>query len=608
MASPPPIAALRGAGLTFGGRPLFSGIDLGIGRGERVALVGANGSGKSTILRLLAGLMDLDAGTRFLQPGLSVGILAQEPEFAGFASLGDFVAAGGAPAHRVAALIDRLGLDASQPPAELSGGESRRAALARALAGDPELLLLDEPTNHLDLPTIEWLEEMLRGFAGALLFVSHDRAFLRNLATRVAWLDRGRLHNLDAGFERFEAWSQELIEREEREARRLEKRIETETYWYLRGVTARRSRNEGRRRRLQALRAERASRIARPGRAKLAGEAAPPGGQLVIEADGLAKRFGERVLLKDFSTRILRGDRIGIIGPNGAGKTTLLKLLLGEMAPDAGRLRQGTNLIPAYFDQRRAPLAEDATLWETLAPSGGDSIMVHGQQKHVVAYLRDFLFDERQALMPVSRLSGGERARLLLARLFAGPSNLLVMDEPTNDLDLETLDLLEEVLADYDGTVLLVSHDRDFLDRLVASVIVMAGDGRAVEHAGGYSDLPRLKIAKPAPERAQQGRVVDAPRPARPKPAPRLGYGEQRELDRLPAEIDRLHGAVAALEQALADPALYGRDRAGYESRATALAAARQGLAAAEERWLELEAKREEAAAARPARAGEGGP
>ena len=519
--------------------------------------------------------------------------------------MADFVAADGASAHRVAALLDRLSLDGSRDPAGLSGGESRRAALARALAGDPDLLLLDEPTNHLDLPTIEWLEEMLLGFQGALLFISHDRAFLTRLSTRVLWLERGRLHELDAGFARFEAWSQELIEREEREAQRLEKRIATEQYWYLRGVTARRSRNEGRRRRLQALRAERASRILRPGRAKLAAEAAPAGGQLVIEAVDLAKSFGakgfgERVLLKDFSTRIMRGDRIGIIGPNGAGKTTLLKLLLGEIKPDSGSLRHGTNLIPAYFDQKRAPLAEDATLWETLAPAGGDSIMVRGAQKHVVAYLRDFLFDERQALMPVSRLSGGERARLLLARLFAAPSNLLIMDEPTNDLDLETLDLLEEVLDDYDGTVLLVSHDRDFLDRLVTSVIVMAGDGSAVEHAGGYSDLPRPETTKSGarPIGAQQ-----TPAPSvGPGHAQRLSYKEQRELDGLPREIDRLHGELATLEKALADPGLYGRDRAGYETKAARLAAAKQALAAAEERWLELEHKREELAKDSPGR------
>lgn len=589
MPASPPIAALRGARLTFGGRPLFSDIDFGIGRGERVALVGANGSGKSTILKLLAGAMELDGGSRFLQPGVRVGLLAQEPDFAGFASLADFVAADGSESHRVAALLDRLGLEGGRDPAGLSGGESRRAALARALAGDPDLLLLDEPTNHLDLPTIEWLEEMLQGFQGALLFVSHDRTFLRRLSTRVLWLDRGRLHELDAGFDRFETWSQELIEREEREAQRLEKRIATETYWYLRGVTARRSRNEGRRRRLQALRAERAQRILRPGRARLAAEAAPAGGQLVIEATDLAKSFGGRAILTDFSTRILRGDRIGIIGSNGAGKTTLLKLLLGEMAPDSGSIRHGTNLMSAYFDQKRAPLAEDATLWETLAPAGGDSIMVRGVQKHVVGYLREFLFDERQALMPVSRLSGGERARLLLARLFAGPSNLLVMDEPTNDLDLETLDLLEEVLADYDGTVLLVSHDRDFLDRLVTSVIVMAGDGTAVEHAGGYSDLPRPAPAKPASAKPSASAAPER----RPRAPQRLSYKEQRELDGLPAAIDKLHSDIGRLETALGDPGLYGRDRPRYEAIAARLAGARQELAAAEERWLELEAKRE---------------
>ena len=595
MAASPPIAMLREARLTFGGRPLFSDIGFAIGRGERVALVGANGSGKSTILRLLAGIMDLDGGTRFIQPGLAVGVLAQEPDFTGFASLADFVAADGAAPHQVAALLDRLGLDGNRNPAELSGGEGRRAGLARALAGDPDLLLLDEPTNHLDLPTIEWLEELLLGFTGALMFISHDRAFLKRLATKVLWLDRGRLHELDGGFGEFDAWSKELIEREEREAQRLDKRIATEQYWYLRGVTARRSRNEGRRRRLQALRAERARRILRPGRANLASEAAPMGGQLVIEAIGIAKQFGERVLLQDFSTRILRGDRIGIVGANGVGKTTLLKILLGEMAPDSGTLRHGTNLIPAYLDQRRAPLQEDATLWQTLAPGGGDSIIVRGVQKHVVGYLREFLFDERQALMPVSRLSGGERARLLLARLFARPSNLLVMDEPTNDLDLDTLDLLEEVLADYDGTVLLVSHDRDFLDRLVSSVIVMAGDGSAVEHAGGYSDLPRIAPARPGASKAatKSAPRPQSPRPARARNAARLSFNEQRVLDSLPGEIERLMAEVARAESELADPAR--RERHTIAEIAQRLATAKQNLTAAEERWLELEAKREDA-------------
>ena len=588
MATSAPIAALSEARLTFGGRPLFAGIGFGIARGERLALVGANGGGKSTILKALAGSIELDAGRRFIQPGLGIGILAQEPDFGAFARLADFVGADGAPAHKVAALLDRLRLDGAREPAELSGGEGRRAALARSLAGDPDLLLLDEPTNHLDLPTMEWLEELLLGFAGALMFISHDRAFLKRLATRVLWLDRGRLHELDGGFDKFEDWSRELIEREEREAAHLDKRIAAESYWYLRGVTARRSRNEGRRRRLQALRAERARRILRPGRANLASETAPSGGQLVIEARAIAKSFGERRLLRDFSTRIMRGDRIGIVGANGVGKTTLLKLLLGEIPPDQGQLRHGTNLIPAYFDQRRAALQEEATLWQTLAPDGGDSVMVRGTQKHVVAYLREFLFDERQALMAVSRLSGGERARLLLARLFARPSNLLILDEPTNDLDLDTLDLLEEVLAGYEGTVLLVSHDRDFLDRLVSSVIVMAGDGTAVEHAGGYSDLPRL-----APQRPPSAKPLAAPTRPRKPASPRLSFNEQRALERLPTEIERLTAEIARLESELADPAAHRRERAAYADIARRLSESRGELTTAEERWLELEAKRE---------------
>jgi ATP-binding cassette subfamily F protein uup len=592
MTSDPPIVALSGATVTFGGRPLFAGIELAVGRGERVALVGANGSGKSTILNVLAGTVELDRGARFLQPGLAIGRLAQEADFRGFAHLADFVAADGASAHRVAALLDSLALDGARDPAQISSGEGRRAALARALACDPDLLLLDEPTNHLDLPTIEWLEEMLRAMRGALVFVSHDRTFLKNLATRVLWLDRGRMHELDAGFDKFDEWSHEQIEREEREAQRLDKRIAAESHWYLRGITARRSRNEGRRRRLQALRKERAARILRPGRANLAAAPAPVSGQLMIEALDISKRFGERVVVKGFSTRILRGDRVGIIGANGVGKTTLLRLLLGEISPDSGTLRLGTNLLPAYFDQKRAPLAEDATLWETLAPSGGDSVIVRGVQKHVVAYLREFLFEERQALMPVSRLSGGERARLLLARLFAGSSNLLVMDEPTNDLDLDTLELLEEVLADYDGTVLLVSHDRDFLDRLVASVIVMEGGGRTIEYTGGYSDVPASALPK-RPHTPASARARSPAPPRGPRGASRLSYKDERDLAALSAEIDRLGTLIGRLEAEFADPALYGRDPQAYHERAARLAREKQGLAQAEERWLELEAKRE---------------
>src|SRR5579871_6277666 len=573
MSAAPPIAALDQARIGFGGRALFEALSFGIGKGERVALVGANGSGKSTVLKALAGAIELDAGKRFLQPGLAVALLAQEPDFSGFKRLADFVAGDHAPAHRAAALLDRLGLDGARDPAGLSGGEARRAALARSLAAEPDPLLLD--------------------YSGALVFVSHDRAFLRRISSRVLWLDRGRLHELDAGFDRFEAWSAEILESEEREARRLDKRIEAETYWYNRGITARRRRNEGRRRQLMALRAERAGRILQPGRAALAADAAPAGGQLVIEALDIAKSIEGRAILRGFSTRIMRGDRIGIVGANGAGKTTLLRLLLGETPPDSGHIRWGTKLVSAYFDQRRAALAEDATLWRTLAPEGGDSIMVRGVQKHVVGYLREFLFDERQALMPVSRLSGGERARLLLALLFARPSNLLVMDEPTNDLDLDTLDLLEEVLADYDGTVLLVSHDRDFLDRLVSSVIVMAGDGSAIERAGGYSDLPADLHPRMRPSAAKRPARPAKPAAVREPKARRMSYNEQRELERLPAAIERLSAQLASLELELADPGFYKRDRQGYEDAAARLGNMRRDIAAAEERWLELEGQRE---------------
>ena len=614
-------------------KEVLRGINISMYPGAKIGVLGLNGSGKSTLLRILAGEDDGYSGEVRVTPGFSVGYLPQEPLLDESKNVLGNVTDG--VAH-TKGLLDRfeevcnamgepdadfdkllaeqaelqdhidavsgwdldrqleIAMDALRlPPSDavvskLSGGERRRVALCRLLLSKPDLLLLDEPTNHLDLPTMEWLEELLLGFAGALMFISHDRAFLKRLATRVLWLDRGRLHELDGGFDKFEDWSRELIEREEREAARLDKRIAAESYWYLRGVTARRSRNEGRRRRLQALRAERARRILRPGRANLASETAPSGGQLVIEARAIAKSFGERRLLRDFSTRIMRGDRIGIVGANGVGKTTLLKLLLGEIPPDQGQLRHGTNLIPAYFDQRRAALQEEATLWQTLAPDGGDSVMVRGTQKHVVAYLREFLFDERQALMAVSRLSGGERARLLLARLFARPSNLLILDEPTNDLDLDTLDLLEEVLAGYEGTVLLVSHDRDFLDRLVSSVIVMAGDGTAVEHAGGYSDLPRL-----APQRPPSAKPLAAPTRPRKPASPRLSFNEQRALERLPTEIERLTAEIARLESELADPAAHRRERAAYADIARRLSESRGELTTAEERWLELEAKRE---------------
>ncbi len=476
-----PLVALAQARIRFGERPVVNGAEIGLAQGERACLVGRNGAGKSTLLKALAGEVELDGGVRFLQPGARIAYLPQEPRPAQGACVADHVAGGlfgerDAADHRVAALLDRLSLEGARPAAELSGGEARRADLARALVGMPDILLLDEPTNHLDLPTIEWLEEELSGLAAGILMISHDRAFLARLTRRTFWLDRGSLRMLERGFPAFEAWAEEMLAEVEAAAHRLDRRIEAETRWYHRGVTARRTRHEGRRRAREALRRVRRERIRPTGGARLAAAAAAPGGRLVIEATDISKSFaapdGPRPVLRGFSTRILRGERVGIIGPNGAGKTTLLNLLTGRMAPDGGSLRLGTNLQMLVFDQRRESLEPERSLWKTLAPDG-DSVMVRGEPRHVVAYLRDFLFEERQALQPVKSLSGGERSRLLLARLFARPSNLLVMDEPTNDLDLDTLDLQEEVLADYAGTLLLVSHDRDFLDRLVTSVIAL---------------------------------------------------------------------------------------------------------------------------------------
>ncbi|HYH17833.1 MAG TPA: ATP-binding cassette domain-containing protein [Azospirillum sp.] len=604
MPPPAPIVALQGVAVTFGGRPLFEGIDLAIARGDKACLVGRNGTGKSTLMKVLAGMIQPDGGSVFVQPGVRVAYLPQEPDFTGFRTVHDYVAAGlPAPeqdeAHRVDAILDHVGIAGDLAPSTLSGGEARRAALGRTLVGEPDVLLLDEPTNHLDLPTIEWLEDELQAYRGGLLLISHDRAFLNKLAKRTLWLDRGTIRATDRGFAQFEEWQAEVFASEEIAAQKLDRKIEGEMKWLREGISARRTRNMGRVRALMQLRTDRAERIKGGQQAKLAIAEGERGGRLVIEAEHIAKAFdapeGRKVIVRDFSTRILRGDRVGLIGPNGAGKSTLLKMLTGQLAPDSGTVKLGTNLEPAYFDQRREGLDPEDTIRHVLCPFGGDSVMVNGQPRHVAGYIRDFLFDTRQLDSPVKSLSGGERNRLLLARLFARPSNLMILDEPTNDLDMDTLDLLEEVLGDYQGTLLLVSHDRDFLDRLVTSTIAVEGDGSAIEYAGGYSDYlvqRRTATAKTTPP-APKAKPAEAPaQPA--KPRGKLSYKDQRELDELPGRMDKLGAEIAKLEAALADPDLFARDPAKFQKTSEALHARQAELSASEERWLELESLREE--------------
>src|SRR5579859_202769 len=597
--SSPPLLALRDAHGSFGGRPLFTGVTLQVGRGEKCCLVGRNGSGKSTLLKVLAGELHVDQGEHFRQPGAKLAFLAQDPKIEG-ATIADWVATGLPEAerdqmHRVETLLDSFQVDGSRTPEGLSGGEARRAALARALVGEPDILLMDEPTNHLDLPTILELERLLINFRGALVVISHDRAFLTNVSRQTLWLDRGIVRRHDRGFNAFEDWQDAVYAAEEAEQARMDKKLEAETHWLHRGVTARRKRNMGRLRALMALRADKAGKIKVQGSVKLGANAGEQSGKMVVEVRNLSKSFGDLVVARDFSTRIVRGDRVGIIGPNGAGKTTLIKLLTGALEPDSGTVRLGTNLQIALVDQQRTQLDPEATVWSTLTDGASDSITVRGVQRHVMGYLRDFLFEDRQAQSPVRSLSGGERNRLLLAKLLAKPSNLLILDEPTNDLDMDTLDLLEETLADYDGTLLVVSHDRDFLDRLVTSVIFVEGDGRLEEYVGGYSDALRQRGADSvaaAPKAAAAKSAAAAPRA--PKAMTKLSYKDQRELDELPKKMEKLAAEIAAIEAKLADPAFYNRDPDGFAKQSARLTEAQAEYERAEERWLELEMLKEQ--------------
>jgi ATP-binding cassette subfamily F protein uup len=586
-----PILSWEGLGLIQGNGWLFQDIDLSIGPRDRLALIGRNGAGKTTLMKLIGGLVEADRGKRSVQPGTRIVTLEQDPFFTGYATLLDFALHGAdAPQrHAVEAIADQLGIDLSRNADSASGGERRRAALARALASEPDLLLLDEPTNHLDLAAIEWLESWLQRYNGAFVAISHDRTFLERLTRATLWLDRGSLRRKDIGFGGYEAWMEAIYAEEARAADKLDAKLKLEAHWLQRGVTARRKRNQGRLAKLGEMRAQRAAMLLPQGAAKLALATDDAKSKAVIVADAVGKRFGDRPIIKDFSLRITRGDRIGVVGANGAGKTTLLKLLTGELAPDTGTITLAKTLEGVMIDQQRSLMSPDKRIRDVLA-EGGDWIDVRGVRKHIQGYLKDFLFDPGLVEARVGTLSGGERSRLLLAREFARKSNLLVLDEPTNDLDLETLDLLQEVIADYDGTVLIVSHDRDFLDRTVTITLGLDGSGRVDVVAGGYADWDALR------KQRQQGRpaarsataaTAAAPPPSPPRKA-KLSYKDQRDYELLPTRIEQIDRAIAQGEADLADPALYTRDPDRFARLTAALDALRAEKEAGEIRWLEL--------------------
>ncbi|MEX1035107.1 MAG: ATP-binding cassette domain-containing protein [Sneathiella sp.] len=599
-----PILALQNARITFGGGDLFSDISLGIEPGMRIALMGRNGSGKSTLLKALAGDIDLDGGERFLQGGVKVSYLRQQPVIVPGRSVYEQVESGlvsdndsGDMGYLVDQVLEGVGIKGDRLLETLSGGEARRVSLAEALISEPDVLLLDEPTNHLDISTILWLEEELKSFKGALMIISHDRQFLKNLTNRLFWLDRGVLRTHGKGFSAFEEWSEEILRREEVETKKLDKRIAEETDWSRKGITARRARNEGRIRALHRLRAERAERLAPVGSAKLTVSSGGKSGKTVVEAEDIAMTYTDdngqkHEVIRNFSTRIQRGDRVGIIGPNGAGKTTLLKILMGTLAPTSGTVKLGTNLTPAIFDQNRDSLDPEMSLWDTLADPGSGQLLVRGEVRHVVAYLRDFLFEDRQAKSPVKALSGGEKNRLLLAKLLARESNLLVLDEPTNDLDMETLDLLQEMLSGYDGTLLVVSHDRDFLDQLVTSTIVIETNGKVEEFVGGYSDYRRAKSGA-ATKAAKAAKVKEAPGKTA-APRKKLTYKDQRDYERLPKVIEEMEATIKTLEAELANPDLFTKTPELFNQKVAALAKAKTDKDDMETRWLELEIMQEE--------------
>lgn len=595
-----PLLQVSDISLTFGGDPVFSDLSLVVQPGDRLALVGRNGSGKSTLLKVMAGLVEADSGSVIAGPGVGVGYMEQDPTMEGFATLGDFAASGLDPAdaYRVDMVADGLKFNPDGDVSTASGGERRRAALAKLMAEAPELMLLDEPTNHLDIEAIAWLENELKQTRAGFVLISHDRAFLRELSRATLWIDRGVVRRAEQGFDRFEDWRDKLWEEEDQQRHKLNRKIKAEARWAVEGISARRKRNQGRVRALQDLRAERASQIKRQGTAAMAFDGGQSSGKKVIEAQGIAKSFGDKVIVRNLDLTVQRGDRVAFVGPNGVGKTSVIKILLGELQPDKGEVKHGTNLDIAVFDQSRAALSPDQTLWENLANdpnmavSGkADQIMVRGQPKHVVGYLKEFLFDEAQARAPVRSLSGGEKARLLLARLMARESNVLILDEPTNDLDIETLDLLQDILGEYPGTVLLVSHDRDFLDRVATTTIAMEGDGETIVYAGGWSDYRAQRQPKSEAGEVKKTTSKVASKASEKKEKTGLSFTEKHRLEALPEEIDRITSEIGKLEELMADADLFTQNPVKFKKATEALTARQAALAAAEDEWLELEEK-----------------
>jgi len=599
-----PLIQLSNISLTFGGDPVFDRLSLVVQPGDRVALVGRNGSGKSTLMKVMAGLVEADKGERVVPPHMSVGYMEQDPSMEGFDTLGDY-AASDLPEgefYKVERAGEGLKFDPQRPVATASGGERRRAALAKLMAEAPDLMLLDEPTNHLDIEAIGWLERELNATRAGYVLISHDRAFLQALTRATLWIDRGEVRRNEKGFDAFEAWRDKTWDEEDIQRHKMDRKIKSEGRWAVEGISARRKRNQGRLRALQDLRAERASLIRRQGAAAMALSSAPKSGRKVIEVRDISKAYGGNIILKNFSLNVARGDRIALVGPNGVGKTTLIKLLMQEEEPDTGAVTHGTNILPAVFDQARAQLDPEASLWENLTndPLMGisgksDQVLVRGEPKHVVGYLKEFLFEDAQARAPVRSLSGGEKARLLLAKLMARESNLLVLDEPTNDLDVETLDLLQELLDDYEGTILLVSHDRDFLDRVATTTIAMEGSGKATVYAGGWSDYQAQKKAEaPVVEKQAKNKINNNAQKIDNKRKSGLSFTESHRLEQLPDEIEKLGAEIGKLEEYLSNPALFSEEPLKFKKASEALAERQTALSAAEEEWLILAEKAEE--------------